>query len=244
MEIKSLKNEKVKFWTALSKRKKRKEHKRFIVEGEHLVEMAVQSGLVEHLILINKYRDDYAKMKRYVITDEIASKISSTPSPQGIFAVCVLKDRAISKTDRVLILDNVSDPGNLGTLMRTALAFGYDGLFVSENTVDPYSDKVLRSSQGAIFKLPIMTGNVLDYITELKSGGVTVLGTALKGAKPLNEIKYDAKRDLAVVLGNEGSGIGQEILEKCDLLAKIEIENIESLNVAIAGGIIMYCTKK
>ncbi len=238
MHITSVQNENVKRWTKLSRKKYIYEFKEVLVEGEHLVEEALKSGRVKTLILTEKFKDIKFNGKTYYINGIISEKISSTKNPQGIFAVSELLYSEITTYDRLLLLDGVSDPGNLGTLIRTACAFGFNGIFLGENSVDIHNEKVLRATQGAIFNIPIMQGDLKKYITSLKNNSVQILAAALENSICLDEVKIQKK--VALVLGNEGQGISMDILKESDLITKIPISNIESLNVAVAGGIIMH----
>ncbi len=236
--ITSTQNEKVKKWSKLMNKKYIYEYNEVLVEGEHLVEEALKSGKVKYVIITEKYKDKGFLVDTFFVNDIVSQKISSTKNPQGIFAVTSLIYGEIKSYNRLLLLDNVSDPGNLGTLVRTALGFNFDGIFLSENTVDIHNEKVIRATQGAIFNIPIMRGNLKEYITKLKSKSVKILGTSLENSTMLNEVKLNEK--IALTLGNEGQGVRKEILTEVDEIIKIPIENIESLNVAVAGGIIMY----
>ncbi|MFR1837303.1 MAG: TrmH family RNA methyltransferase, partial [Turicibacter sanguinis] len=124
-------------------------------------------------------------------------------------------------------------------LLRSAVAFGFDGVILGDGCVDLYNEKVIRSTQGAIFKLPILNQNLEEAVTSLKEQGVRIYGTSLQNGRPLNEIEETMK--MAFILGNEGSGVSKELLSLTDGNIFIEMsENIESLNVSIAGSIIMY----
>ena len=161
-------------------------------------------------------------------------KITNQKSVVEVCAICNKLDKK-DITDKILILDTIQDPGNIGTLIRTAVSFNFNTI-VLENCADIYSSKVLRATQGAIFKLNIIDTNILEFIKKLD--GYKVYGTSLKNGLPLKQIEKADK--LAIILGNEGNGVRNEILDKTDKNIFIEIENMESLNVGIAGGIIMY----
>ena len=150
-----------------------------------------------------------------------------------------MKTKLIEKQNRLLLLDRVQDPGNLGTLLRSAVAFGFDGVILGEGCVDVYNEKVIRSTQGAIFKIPIEFHDLKEYVPLLQSNDVKVYGTSLQNGKPLGEIEEKVK--MAFILGNEGQGVSSELLSSTDGNIFIEMsQNIESLNVSIAGSIIMY----
>lgn len=227
--ISSVDNSKVKNLIKLKHGKNRKLEKMFIVEGAHLVKEAKMAGvLIEAFSTLEK--EGYT-----FVSDNVMKKISTTDTVVKEIGLC----RFISKnelSDKVLILDGIQDPGNMGTLMRSACAFGFNTIFVGNGSVDIYNEKVIRSSQGAIFKLNFIFGNVVDFVNELKE--YKVYGTNVVRGIPLDDINKLNK--MAIILGNEGNGISKEV---DDLLLDniyIPMDNTESLNVAIAGSIIMY----
>ena len=140
---------------------------------------------------------------------------------------------------KLIMLDDVNDPGNLGTIIRSAAGLGYDGIIMSPNTVDLYNEKVIRSTQGVMFKIPIIKANLQEVIKLLKKEKVFCIGTALTNAK---DVKHITKKDkFAICLGNEAKGISKEVLDSMDENVRIAMKNdVESLNVSIAAGIIMY----
>ena len=139
---------------------------------------------------------------------------------------------------RYLILDDLQDPGNIGTLIRSALAFGIDQVILSKNCVDLYNDKLLRAMQGANFHISCIYGDLTEIIEKLQANGVVVVGSALENGQDISLIEKTEK--MAFIVGNEGNGMNQNILDKCDYIGYIPIQTIESLNVAIAGSILMY----
>lgn len=244
MLIESNSNPKIKKWTKLKQKKYRYQSLEFIVEGEHLVLEAIKMKAVKEILVkegstlhLNQEYDGISNI--YILKENLFNQIASTETPQPIMAVCEMKTLSIQNLNRLLLLDRVQDPGNLGTLLRSAVAFGFDGVVLGEGCVDLYNEKVIRSTQGAIFKMPILNQNLQETIVYLKEQGIQVFGTSLQNGRPLNEIETTKK--MAFILGNEGSGVSQELLTKTDGNIFIEMsENIESLNVSIAGSIIMY----
>lgn len=167
--------------------------------------------------------------------------LSDLPTPQGIFAVVEKQEQNLQTlTGNWLILDNVQDPGNVGTMIRTADAVGFSGVFLGEGTADLYSTKVLRSMQGSNYHLPILEGAIPPFLKQLRSAGVTIYGTELnKEAVPYTELPKE--QTAAFILGNEGQGVHPELLALTDKNVYIPIYGqAESLNVAIAAGILMY----
>ena len=146
----------------------------------------------------------------------------------------------MTKESKVLYLDDISDPGNLGTLLRKALAFGYKTVLLSKNSCSIYNEKAIQSSQGAIFDLNIVEG--YTKLSELKASGYEILATEIKGSVDLDNVSPKSKHVL--ILGNEAHGVSEAVLKLADKRVKIDIKNIESLNVGVAGGIAMYKLSK
>ncbi|MCR5307866.1 MAG: RNA methyltransferase [bacterium] len=226
--INSVQNEKIKNYAKLNEKKYRDETNMFIVEGLHLVEEAKAYGIVKEVITTNP------NIYGTLVSEEVMKKLTNQKSVVEACAICEkLNKKEI--TNKILILDTIQDPGNIGTLIRSAVAFGFDTI-VMEACADIYSSKVLRATQGAIFKLNIINTNIVEFIKSLKE--YKVYGTSLKNGIPLKQIEKSDK--LAIILGNEGNGVRNEILDITDKNIFIEITNMESLNVAVAGAILMY----
>ena len=244
MLIESNNNPKFKKWAKLKQKKYRYQSLEYIVEGEHLVLEAIKMNVVKEVLVkegttLHLNEDYHAVSNIYLLKENLFDQIASTETPQPIMAVFEMKTMNIKNQHRLLLLDRVQDPGNLGTLLRSAVAFGFDGVILGDGCVDLYNEKVIRSTQGAIFKLPILNQNLEEAVTSLKEQGVRIYGTSLQNGRPLNEIEETMK--MAFILGNEGSGVSKELLSLTDGNIFIEMsENIESLNVSIAGSIIMY----
>lgn len=238
MEITSLTNAKVKLWVKYKEKKHRDYDQRFLIEGDHLIEEAHQAGLIDSLILKQGEPCSYHQYETYEVTQEILHKISSHVSDVKHMALCRYPNVSLSNVTRILMLDDVQDPGNMGTMIRTALSFGYHQIFISEKCVDVYNEKVIRSTQGALFHIPIIRCNLSEMIQTLKEEGYQLLGTSLHEATPLHEIKAQPKHVL--LMGNEGQGVHEQLLKLCDQNVYIEMQTFESLNVAVAAGICMY----
>ena len=232
--ITSMQNKTVKELLKLKQKKYRKDY--YLVETNHLVEEAIKAKQTD--LIISTEPVDLG-VENLVVSKEIMEKLASTKTPQPIMARCFIqKDKKLVDGKRYLILDYLQDPGNIGTLIRTALAFGIDQVILSNECVDLYNDKLLRSMQGAHFHLSCLYGDLKKIIPALKEKGVCVVGSALENGRPIHEIKKQEK--MAYVLGNEGTGMEKEIIDICDQIAYIPITTIESLNVAVAGSIMMY----
>lgn len=247
--IASVQNPKVKEWAKLHNRKEREKQGCFLVEGVHLVEEALKTGRVER-VLLQEEKELPGEIKALLsdvhvvsVSTAVMKKIADTETPQGMAAIVKMeKERLIPQAPfLLLLLDRIQDPGNLGTLIRTADAAGFHGVALGEGCVDPYNGKAIRASMGSIFHLPVFQVDSVQYLHELRDKGsqVTIVGTSLKEAKPYDEISY--KDSIVLIIGNEGSGVSPELLSLTDHNAIIPIYGkAESLNAGIAGSILMY----
>ncbi len=234
--IESSANARIKEWAKLLQKKERDRTGRFLAEGDHLIQEAMKEGLVE--VLISDHAEDYEFEPKILVPEHTVRKLSSSVSGAHSVAVCRQKQSVPEKTDRILILDGVQDPGNLGTLIRTAVSFRYDAVVCSMETVDLYNDKVIRSTQGSLFHIPVLRADLAEYTASLQKDGVCVIATTLEDAVPLKELPRPDR--FAVILGNEGNGVGRHLQDAADVRVRIEMSGFESLNVAVAGGILMY----
>lgn len=234
MEITSLNNPKVTFWNKLKGKKYRDETGLFIVESKHLVNEALKKGKVSEIVTTEKVA---YPVPTYYVSAKVMQKISSLQSPSPVLAICK-HEMTDTITGNVLILDNIQDPGNLGTIIRSAVAFHFETLIISHNSVDIYNEKVIRSSEGMFFNLNIIRTNLLHIIPRLKKEGYLVIGTDVNKAQPIQNFK---NQKCAYIIGNEGQGISNEVKGLCDNFIKIPMEmTCESLNAAVASSIIMY----
>ena len=207
----------------------------FLVDGFHLVEMAEIHGYLNHVYGLKEIPGSKAPFTR--ISEPVLEKLSSTKSPEGVVGLCHLPKDDQPMGDRVLLLDRVQDPGNVGTLLRSALSFGYHDVILTPGCASPLKEKVIAASQGAIFALRL---HFLDEaeVLALKDQGYSLLATALENAEPLSTFVCPPKHVL--LLGNEGQGLSRNYLDNSSTRVTIEMEGIDSLNVAIAGSIAMY----
>ena len=226
--ISSVDNPKIKTLLKLKQSKYRKQEQMFIVEGSHLVSEARIAGVLIEAYSIEE-KADYVQ-----VSEGVMKKLCNTDTVVKEIALCRMLTKS-ELSDKILILDGVQDPGNMGSLMRSACAFGFDTIFIGTGSVDIYNDKVIRSSQGAIFKLNFLFGNVCDFVKGLPH---KVYGTNVIKGIPLKEVKKENK--LAIILGNEGNGISKEVNALGLDNIFIPMRNTESLNVAVAGSIILY----
>jgi RNA methyltransferase, TrmH family len=239
--ITSLQNNKVKQWVKYQLKKHRDEDGVFLAEGEHLVKEAQMAGILRE-VMISSPVDFDVLVPKTEVTPEICKKISATQSGVNIIGLCTFPQHQQPEMNRWLLCDDVQDPGNLGTIIRTALSFGFDAVALSQGCADIFNDKTLRSSQGAVFHLPVLRTDLKDVINQLKEHQVTVLASALEDAQPLSSIGAFDK--VAVILGNEGQGVSHRIKSMADGKVNIEMNAFESLNVAVAAGIFCYHWRK
>ena len=232
--IDSLDNKKIKELTSLKIKKYRDQYGLFLVEGKHLVDEAKKSGLLEEVILLD---DEYDFDKKLIVSEKVMKKLSFQDSLPSIMGVCKIKDNKLIGS-KYLLLDGIQDPGNLGTIIRSSLAFGVDTIVLSKDSVDLYNDKVIRSTQGMIFHINIIRCDLEDVINKIK-GDIKIIGTSLGDSTPLRSI--DKLERYALIVGNEGNGVKKEILDLCDDIVRIDMnKDVESLNVGVATSIILY----
>lgn len=237
MIISSVDNKKIKEVKKLRVNKFSNEEKKFIVEGRHLVEEAYKTGLlVETFSVCN---ETCYNVSNTVVTSNVMKVLSNLPSIPDVIGVCNFIPEKDELGDKVLILDGVQDPGNLGTIIRSACAFGFTTMVLSPDTVKKYNDKVIRASQGMLFKVNVVTRKLDSFIEELFSLNYHVYKTDVTGGKRIGEI--NDKGPVAIVMGNEGTGVSNAVKELVKESIYIGMnEACESLNVAVAASIIMY----
>lgn len=239
MLITSLDNDRIKGYIKLKDRKYRKKTNTFIVEGRHSVLEAYKSGNIIEMIL-EKDEVFPLDVPCIYVTEEIINKISTLETPRKIMALCKIK-KPKEIGNRVLMLDNVQDPGNLGTIIRSAAAFDVDTVVLSPDCVDVYNPKVVRSTQGMLFHINVIISELEDVINDLKKQEIPVYGTNVEYGDDVRFLKEKDKVKYALVMGNEGSGVRSSILQMCDKLLYIDMNKcVESLNVAVAASILLY----
>lgn len=240
MVVTSLDNSKVKKYRKLQKRKYRDQYGEYIVEGLHLVLEAYKAGVLEEVILQDGVDVPVPGPYTY-FSSEVMSKISTMDTPSIIMGLCrKVKDESVIG-NRILILDGIQDPGNLGTIIRSAVAFNIDTIVLSENTVDLYNPKVLRATQGMFFHIRVVSKMALEVISMLQNLDIPVYGTSVLNGVDVRSLEVDEKKSFALIVGNEGNGVRDEILAVCNKNLYIEMnKNVESLNVAIAASILLY----
>lgn len=243
-ELLSLQNERVKYWKKLLTSKGRKKERCYLLEGWHLVEEALNSHVALECFM-NKAAYELYKdridVPVFIVSDSIIKELAQTQATQSVFCVAEMTMPTLDFTKgRYLLLDALQDPGNVGTIIRTADAMGFDGVVLGDATVDIYNDKTIRSMQGSQFHIPIIKANLLSVIDQLQQNKIPIYATTLSDkAQLLRDI--EPINSCAIVMGNEGSGVSKVVQDKSDYHVFIEMSGLaESLNVAVAAGIVMY----
>lgn len=239
MLITSVDNKKIKKYTSLKSSKGRKDEGLFLVEGAHMCYEANKNGLLVDLLVLEntEISFNYASEITYV-TSNVLKKVSSLTNPNNVIGVCRIIENKEIIGNHILILDDVSDPGNIGTIIRSSKAFNIDTIILSTNSVNIYNDKVLRSTQGMIFNMNIVYGDLLEIIPRLRDNGYLILGTNVVDGTDVRNIKTNK---YALIMGNEGNGVSDEIQAMCDKNLYIKMNSdCESLNVAVATSILLY----
>ena len=216
----------------------------YLIEGWHLFEEAVQAGVtIEKVFALESYRDQLAAFPQTIwVSEEILLDLADTQTPQGIVAVIQKEEVGLPDLHqgKYLFLEDVQDPGNVGTMIRTADAAGFTGVIVSDKSADIYSLKTLRSMQGSHFHLPIYRMRLTSFVEEAKKSDLPILATTLsRDSKDYRELS--SLENFVLVMGNEGQGISSVMAESADQLVHIGMKGrAESLNVAVAAGILMF----
>ncbi len=233
----SVSNAKIKEIKKLGQKKYRDHERLFLVEGEHLVLEAHKTSYLQELLLKENAKLELPVPTNY-LTDNVIKFISNLETPAPIMGLCTIPKGEI-KGERILILEDIQDPGNLGTIIRSAVAFNVDTIILSTNTVDAYSPKVVRASQGMLFYINIVRTDIEKAIENLKLSNYKIYGTKVDNGKLLKALAKVEK--FAIIMGNEGSGVSLNLLKLCDEYVYIPMNKAcESLNVAVATSIILY----
>ena len=251
--ISSKDNELIKHIKKLKDKKYRDENNEYIVEGVKLIEEAVQEkAKIKKIIVCEDTTRTYeiptqvmleiAKYECVYVTDKIFSSITQVTNPQGVMAIIEknAENQEIDYTQDIIIaLDNVQDPGNLGTILRTVDSIGLNQIIVSKDTVDAFNSKVVRSTMGAIFRVKIIeVENLVQSIKEMRKHHFKLMVTSLQTENSIYDIEFNKK---IIVIGNESNGVSKEIQDIADEKAKITIQDrTESLNASVAAGVVMY----
>lgn len=234
----------------IKKSKVRTEQGVYVVEGIKMFQEAPKNEIVKAYVSQELYekgtlQESLKDIPYEVLKTEVFNHVADTKTPQGI--LCVMKqkqytlEQLLSGTcPLLLVLENVQDPGNLGTMMRTAEGAGVTGVLLSRGCVDIYNSKTIRSTMGSVYRVPFLySDNLLEEMEILHQKGITTYAAHLKGRGYYDEVSY--KTPTAFLIGNEGNGLSDELSEKAKQYIKIPMEGqLESLNAAVAAAILMY----
>lgn len=241
-EITSKTNSTIKLAKKLLLKKHRKTS--YLIEGWHLLEEAIKTNAtIERIFVLTDYFDRVADFSQAIaVSMDVLKELSDSTTPQGVVAEIALNEQEVPQklVGKYLFLEDVQDPGNVGTMIRTADAAGFDGVFLSDKSADIYNQKTLRSMQGSHFHLPIWRGATANLIATLKEQQVPILATTLS-IKSIDYKELPYLERFALVMGNEGQGISSDMSSQADVLVHITMPGqSESLNVAVAAGILMF----
>ena len=236
MIITSINNEKIKEIKKLKDKKYRDLNNLFMVEGLHLVSEAYKNNCLKEIICLENTNIDFNVPITYV-KENVIKSISSLDNV-NIIGICNKKLHN-NLGEKIVVLDNIQDPGNLGTIIRSSVAFNVDTLIISEDSVDLFNPKVIRATQGMIFNLNIIITNIESKIKELKEKQYLILGTDVNNGISINSLEKNNK--ICIIMGNEGNGLSSNVKKLCDKFIYIKMnDKCESLNVGVATSIILY----
>lgn len=250
VKIASRQNERIREAKKLSQKKYRDQRGRLLVEGVRLVEEALAASLVEQLFFTERLLASprgqalvqwaqNGAVEAWECSEAALGELTDTVTSQGVVAVAHKPSWPVAIQGVVVIADEIQDPGNLGTLLRTAAAVGAQGLFVVKGSVDPYSPKVLRASMGAVFQLPHWLVEREELLRQLRKSQTSIVVADLQDADSFWNVTYPPQ--LAVVIGNEGRGVHPSFREQADLVVRIPLlGQVESLNASVAAGVLLY----
>ena len=237
MLITSKDNNRIKEVRKLLVRKHSLSKELFLIEGENLIEEAIKNNLLRELYVLDGYECKYDFPFDNVSLDVMKSISDLKSTPRLLGVASYIKKNDFGK--RIVLLDGVQDPGNAGTIIRNAVAFGIDTIVFSKDSVSPYNEKVLRSTGGMIFNINIIIDDIENVIDKIKSNNIKLIGTSLRKSVSLCDL--DRVKEYAVIFGNEGNGVRNEVLDLCDDVVRIDMDiKCESLNVGVSSGIILY----
>jgi TrmH family RNA methyltransferase len=254
--ISSASNPRVKEWAKLLERKYREREGKFLLEGVHLVKEALEAGWTIETVAFDEGTGVLEEFEKYIdgerqsetawipVSPEIIEKCSDTGTPQPIFAVASKRPplrEMLFGTDLglVAVLDGVQDPGNVGTIVRSAAASGATAVVLGKGTADLYSPKTIRATMGALFHVPVLEADLTELLPEAKQKGIVIAGTSLQAS--LSCYDYDFRRSVWLVFGNEGSGMSSQVAAIADGNVIIPMTGrAESLNVAMAATVLLF----
>ena len=237
MLITSTDNKKVKDLVKLKQKKYRDLENKFIIETENLIKEAYIEGVLEEVYILEDEELSFnVDIPIYHVSESVMNKIKNVNTSKYI-GICTKKESNEYIGKRFLMLDKVSDPGNLGTIIRSVVAFNIDTLILSEDSCDVYNDKTIRATEGALFRLNIIREPLEEAINNLEKININIYGTDVLKGDSINTVD---KENFCVIMGNEGSGISDKVKNKIEKYIHLDTNNVESLNVAVATSIILY----
>lgn len=235
----------------LKKSKERKAQKAFVIEGRKMFEEICQdsSRVVKAYFADSYVKEQYAdrelpEVPYEIVADEVFEAMAETVTPQGVLAVVRMPEYSLEAmledAGTLVLLEDLRDPGNLGTIIRTAEAAGVSGVLLSKESVDIYNPKVIRSTMGAVYRVPFLyVEDFRELLQELRTKEVRLLAAHLKGKKNFDRADYSGK--VGILIGNEANGLSEEASELADEKVLIPMAgNVESLNAAVAAALLMY----
>ena len=239
MEIITSENNKyIKNISKLLEKKYRDIENKFLIYGTNIIKEAYESGNLIEIFKCPEYDEINLDVKTTLVKFNVLKKLTNAKNPQKIVGICK-KIEPKSYGNKLLVLDDIQDPGNLGTIIRSCIAFGIKDIILSRNTVDLYNEKVIRATEGMIFKINPIKTDLKPFLTKLKEDNYKIIGTSVVDGSNINTLNKENK--MALIVGNEGKGLNQEIKKLCDNFIYIPIkEECESLNVGVATSIILY----
>lgn len=255
--ITSVQNPRVKAWTQLLEKKGRDKLEQFLIEGVHLVQEALDSRVpVDTIVYAGERAQELpaelleqaqeAGIECVAVTDQVLAKCTDTQTPQAIFAVLPKLAREpeylLTQSDDaglVVVIDGIQDPGNLGTIIRSADAVGATGILLGRGTVDLYNPKTVRSTMGSLFHLPIAQGDLMEALPQAAAKGVAIVTTSLQGSTSCYD--FDFTQDTWFVIGNEGQGVSAAVAALATQHILIPMRGqAESLNAAMAATVVLF----
>ena len=250
-KITSKDNKIYKLCTRLASRKYRDTYGQFLAEGEKVIRDAVNAGQTLVAVLTEEgypLEEEKYPCPCIEVEKKLFSQLAQTTTTQGIIAIVEKQNmsreefcsRIGEKSGNVILLDRLQDPGNIGTIIRTADAAGYSGVMTIKGTADLYSPKIVRATAGSLFRMPVFAADSPKEAVEiLESAGKTILATGFN--TDLYYYDVDMKKNTGLIIGNEGNGISDELMQQAHKIIKIPMDGaIDSLNAAVAAGILMY----
>lgn len=246
--IQSKDNKLIKEIKKLKERKYRDAHHKFFIEGFRFVEEAFKAKAKVECLLVSQtqaekymsFLESVSLREKYIVKDNLFRDICNTENPQGMAAVISKPQHHWNSSEGLFVLtDKVQDPGNMGTIIRTAHAVGAKAVIYSSGTVDPYNEKTLRSTMGSIFYIPVIEDKNLELTSQMLSQGYKLVASSLEAEENFYDVKYSNK--IIISVGNEGNGISDEVEAMADIKVKIPMPGgAESLNVSVAASIMLY----